>query len=107
MARQYQKKQHLLKQINEMMESGMTQREIADELGLTGYRPVHELLKRERKQKMPDIPKRKGRPHVRPLTANEDYGREIAKLKMENMLLRVFLQSTERLTYTSSLRSFP
>ena len=70
MARQYQKKQHLLKQINEMLESGMTQREIADELGLTGYRPVHELLKRER---------------------------EIAKLKMENMLLRDFLQSTERM----------
>ena len=43
MARQYQKKQHLLNQINEMLESGMTQREIADELGLTGYRPVHEL----------------------------------------------------------------
>ncbi len=37
----------------------MTQREIADELGLTGYRPVHELLKRERKKKMPGIPKAK------------------------------------------------
>ena len=55
MARQYQKKQHLFKQINEMLESGMTQREIADELGLTGYRPVHELLKRERRKKMPGI----------------------------------------------------
>lgn len=36
MARQYQKKQHLLKQINEMQESGMTQREMAEDLGLTG-----------------------------------------------------------------------
>lgn len=97
MARQYQKKQHLLKQINEMLESGMTQREIADELGLTGYRPVHELLKRERRKKMSGIPKPKGRPRVRPLTTNEDYEREIAKLKMENMLLRDFLQSTERM----------
>ena len=51
MARQYQKKQHLLKQIKEMLESGMTQREIADELGLTGYLPVHELLKRDRKNR--------------------------------------------------------
>ena len=97
MARQYQKKQHLLKQINEMLESGMTQQEIADELGLTGYRPVHELLKRERKKKIPGIPKPKGRPRVRPLTTKEDYEREIAKLMMENKLLRDFLQSTERM----------
>ena len=97
MARQYQKKQRLLKQINEMLESGMTQREIADELGLTGYRPVHELLKRERNKKVPGIPKPKGRPRVRTLTTNEDYEHEIAKLKMENKLLRDFLQSTERM----------
>ena len=97
MARQYQRKKHLLKQINEMLESGMTQREIADELGLTGYRPVHELLKRERNKKIPGIPKPKGRPRVRTLTTNEDYEHEIAKLKMENKLLRDFLQSTERM----------
>ena len=80
MARQYQRKKHLLKQINEMLESGMTQREIADELGLTGYRPVHELLKRERNKKIPGIPNPKGRPRVRTLTTNEDYEHEIAKL---------------------------
>ena len=97
MARQYQRKKHLLKQINEMLESGMTQREIADELGLTGYRPVHELLKRERNKKIPGIPNPKGRPRVRTLTTNEDYEHEIAKLKMENKLLRDFLQSTERM----------
>lgn len=96
MARQYQKKQHLLKQINEMLASGMTQQEVADELGLTGYRPVHELLKRERKKKIPGVPKPKGRPRTRQLATNEDYEREIAKLQMENKLLRDFLQSTER-----------
>ena len=96
MARQYQKKQHLLKQINEMLASGMTQQEVADELGLTGYRPVHELLKRERKKKIPGVPKPKGRPHTRPLTTKEDYEKEIAKLQMENKLLRDFLQSIER-----------
>ena len=96
MARQYQKKQHLLNQINEMLASGMTQQEVADELGLTGYRPVHELLKRERKKKIPGVPKPKGRPRIRHLTTKEDYEHEIAKLQMENKLLRDFLQSTER-----------
>lgn len=96
MARQYQRKQHLLKQINEMLAMGMTQQEVADELGLTGYRPVHELLKRERRKKIPGIPKTKGRPRTRQLTTKEDYEREIAKLQMENKLLRDFLQSTER-----------
>ena len=97
MARQYQRKQHLLKQINEMLASGMTQQEVADELGLTGYRPVHELLKRERRKKIPSVPKPKGRPRTRQLTTKEDYEREIAKLQMENKLLRDFLQSTERM----------
>ena len=96
MARQYQRKQHLLKQINEMLASGMTQQEVADELGLTGYRPVHELLKRERKKKIPSVPKPKGRPRIRQLTTKEDYEREIAKLQMENKLLRDCLQSPER-----------
>ena len=96
MARQYQKKQHLLKQINEMLAMGMTQQEVADELGLTGYRPVHELLKRERKKKIPGVPKTKGRPRICQLTTKEDYEREIAKLQMENKLLRDFLQSMER-----------
>ena len=96
MARQYQKKQHLVKQINEMLAMGMTQQEVADELGLTGYRPVHELLKRERRKKIPRVPRPKGRPRTRQLTTKEDYEREIAKLQMENKLLRDFLQSTER-----------
>ena len=96
MARQYQKKQHLVKQINEMLAMGMTQQEVADELGLTGYRPVHELLKRERRKKTPGVPRPKGRPRTRQLTTKEDYEREIAKLQMENKLLRDFLQSTER-----------
>ena len=96
MARQYQRKQHLLQQINEMLEMGMTQQEVADELGLTGYRPVHELLKRERRKKIPNVPKPKGRPRTRQLITMADYEREIAKLQMENKLLRDFLQSTER-----------
>ena len=97
MSRQYQKKQHLLDQIKEMLASGMTQKEVEAELGLTGYRPVHELLKRERKKKIPGVPKPKGRPHIRPLSTEEAYKREITRLQMENKLLRDFLQSTERM----------
>ena len=96
MSRQYQKKQHLLSQINKMLASGMTQKEVEEELGLTGYRPVHELLKRERRKSVPGVPKPKGRPRSRPLTTEEAYKREIARLQMENKLLRDFLQSTER-----------
>ena len=97
MSRQYQKKQHLLYQIKEMLASGMTQKEVEAELGLTGYRPVHELLKRERKKTIPGVPKPKGRPRSRPLEPEEVYKREIARLQMENKLLRDFLQSTERM----------
>ena len=96
MSRQYQKKQHLLEQIRQMLASGMTQREVEEELGLTGYRPVHELLKRERRKEIPGMPKTKGRPRTRPLTTEDDYKKEISRLQMENKLLRDFLQSTER-----------
>ena len=96
MSRQYQKKQHLLEQIRQMLASGMTQREVEEELGLTGYRPVHELLKRERRKEIPCIPKTKGRPRTRALTTEDDYKKEISRLQMENKLLRDFLQSTER-----------
>ena len=96
MSRQYQKKQHLLEQIRQMLASGMTQREVEEELGLTGYRPVHELLKRERRKEIPGMPKTKGRPRTRSLTTEDDYKKEISRLQMENKLLRDFLRSTER-----------
>jgi SOS-response transcriptional repressor LexA len=95
MARKYQHTQMLLGQIKEMLEKGMTQREVEQELGLTGYRPVHELLKRERKKEVPGMPKPKGRPRQRPLSTEEEYRNEIARLQMENKLLRDFLRSTE------------
>jgi len=49
MARKYQHTQRLLPEIKKMLEQGMTQKEGEDALGLTGYRPVYALLKRERK----------------------------------------------------------
>jgi len=50
MPRKYQHTQELMPQIKEMLSQGMTQRQIEEKLGLTGYRPVHALLKRERKK---------------------------------------------------------
>ena len=52
MARKYQHVQEMLPQIKEMLASGMTQTEVEKAFGLTGDRPVHNLLKRERKKEL-------------------------------------------------------
>ena len=92
MARKYQHTQHLLPQIKKMLEQGMTQKEVEDELGLTGCRPVHELLKRERKKEAQGIPKQRGRKAAKTL---QEYKYENKRLRMEVELLRDFLQCTE------------
>ena len=61
MPRKYQHTQELLPQIKEMLATGKTQKEIEAELGLTGDRPVHELLKRERKKEQQGVSKHLGR----------------------------------------------
>lgn len=93
MARKYQHTQQLLEQIKEMLAKGMTQKEVENALGLTGYRPVHELLKRERKKEMQGIRKIRGR---KPAQTLQEYKRENKRLKMENKLLLDFLQLTGR-----------
>ena len=70
----------------------MTQKEVEDALGLTGYRPVHSLLKRERKKDLRGIPKQRGR---KPAKTLQEYKYENKRLKMEVELLRDFLQCTE------------
>ena len=52
MSRKYQHTKELLPQIKKMLDQGMTQKQIEAKLGLTGSRPVHELLKRERKKEI-------------------------------------------------------
>jgi len=94
MARKYQHTQQLLPQIKEMLEQGMTQKEVEDALGLTGYRPVHSLLKRERKKDLQGIPKQRGR---KPAKTLQEYKYENKRLKMEVELLRDFLRCTERM----------
>lgn len=93
MARKYQRTMELLPQIKEMLAQGMTQRQVENALGLTGYRPVHELLKRERKKAIQGVPKQRGR---KPAKTLAEYKYENKRLKMENELLRDFLHFTER-----------
>ena len=85
MARRYQKVQKLLPEIKRMLESGMSQREVTERLGLEGDRPIHDLLKRERKKVMPN---QRGRKPARTL---QEYKYENKRLKMENVLLRDFI----------------
>lgn len=88
MARRYQKIQELLPEIKEMLGGGMSQREVAEKLGLKGERPIHDLLKRERKKEIQGIPKQRGRKPARTL---QEYKYENQRLKMENTLLRDFI----------------
>ena len=94
MPRKYQHTKELLPQIKKMLEQGLTQKQIEDKLGLTGDRPIHNLLKRERKKEISScIPKQRGR---KPAKTLQEYKYENKRLKMEVELLRDFLSLTER-----------
>ena len=88
MARGYQKIKELLPVIEEKLASGMSQREIEKEFGLVGDRPIHNLLKRERRKKKAQ-PKRRGR---KPAITLQEYKYENKRLKQENDMMRDFLQ---------------
>ena len=82
-----------------MRQDGMTLKEIADELGLSlkqmknwSYR--HNCEKRNTLKGI--MPKRKGRPIKDGQPPKQDVEKELERLRMENKLLRDFLQSTER-----------
>ena len=93
MARKYQHTLELLPKIKEMQEKGMSHKEIEDALGLTGDRPIHNLLKRERRKERKGISKSRVR---KPATTLQEYKRENKRLRMENELLRDFLSLTGR-----------
>ena len=100
--RNYTHIQEFLPEIKEMIAGGKSQREIAEHFGFKDKYVVKELLKRERrKQKKRDagiVPRPKGRPRkdteTKDIVAEQAY--EIKRLRMENELLRDFLQSTGR-----------
>ena len=91
--RRYTNMQDLLPTIEKMLESGKSHREIEAELGLEGDRPVHNLLKRQRKNAAKGAPKFCGRKTAKTL---QEYKYENKRLKMEVKLLQDFLQSAER-----------
>ena len=87
-------------QIISMREAGMTRQEIADELGLTKeqikgwikrYNRRGRVLLKEREHKAKGRPRKDGEP------PKQDIQKEVERLRMENKLLRDFLQSTERM----------
>ena len=88
MARRYQKTQMLLSEIKQMLESGRSQREVAERLGLEGDRPIHDLLKRERRKARQITAKLRGR---KPAGTLQEYKYENERLKMKNVLLRDFI----------------
>ena len=92
--RRYTNMLALLPVIESMLEAGMSHREIEDELGLEGERPVHNLLKRQRRKAAKGMPKYRGR---KPAKTLQEYKYENKRLMMEIKLLQDFLQSTERM----------
>lgn len=100
--RNYTHIQVLLPEIKAMLAEGKTQREIAEHYGFRDKQVVKELLKRERRKERKleagILPRPKGRPgkdgSPRDIVAEQAY--EIQRLRMENKLLRDFLQFTGR-----------
>ena len=94
--------QALLPEIRAMEAAGKTKREIAEHFGLRDKYVVKQLLARERRKEEKMVagilPRPKGRPRkdtpTRDVVAEQAY--EIKRLKMENKLLRDFLQLTGR-----------
>ena len=85
--------------ILQMKEAGMVHSEIAAELGLTTEQVkscVWRHLKRKKAISYGNPPKPKGRPRKDGQPPRQDLQKEVERLRMENRLLRDFLQSTER-----------
>jgi transposase-like protein len=82
-----------------MRAEGLTLREIGDELGLS-YKQMRDWSYRHnREQRNMTIgkePKPKGRPRKDGQPPRQNAQKELERLRMENKLLRDFLQSTER-----------
>ena len=100
--RRYTHVQELLPEIKAMLSEGRSQQEIAEYLGLSDKNVVKELLKRERRKErkikagLKLRPKGRPRKRAEPVDIVAEQAYEIKRLKMENELLRDFLQFTER-----------
>lgn len=94
--------QMLLPEIEAMMAEGKTQREVAEYFGSKDKYVVKRLLNRQREKRRKleagIVPRPKGRPRkdAAPRDVATEQAYEIARLQMENKLLRDFLQFAER-----------
>ena len=98
--RNYTHTQVLLPEIRAMVAAGKTQREIAEHFGFSSKEVVRELLKRERRKEAKIaagiIPRPQGRPRKDGPAPHQREKAELERLRMENKLLRDFLQLTGR-----------
>ena len=94
--------QMLLPEIEAMIAEGKTQREVAEYFGSKDKYVVKRLLDRQREKRRKleagIVPRPKGRPwkDAAPRDVATEQAYEIARLRMENKLLRDFLQFAER-----------
>ena len=91
--RKYAHMKELEEQVISMRESGMTRQEIADELGLDKIQIKNCIYRYNRRRTQlahGHVPRPRGRPC-------KDPQKELERLRMENKLLRDFLQSMERM----------
>ena len=95
--RNYTHVQMLLPEIEAMIAEGKTQREVAEYFGFKDKYVVKRLLNRQREE-AGIVPRPKGRPRkdAAPRDVATEQAYEIARLQMENKLLRDFLQFAER-----------
>lgn len=100
--RNYTHVQMLLPEIEAMIAEGKTQREVAEYFGFKDKYVVKRLLNRQREKRRKleagIVPRPKGRPRkdAAPRDVATEQAYEIARLQMENKLLRDFLQFAER-----------
>ena len=100
--RNYTHVQMLLPEIEAMIADGKTQREVAEYFGFKDKYVVKRLLNRQREKRRKleagIVPRPKGRPRkdAAPRDVATEQAYEIARLRMENKLLRDFLQFAER-----------
>lgn len=104
MSRKYVKMKELEPQILAMRAAGKTRSEIAESLGLEKKQIANWVTRHNHGQARKEagiLPKKKGRPRknadlTNPEEIIKEQACEIRRLKMENELLRDFLQSVER-----------
>lgn len=100
--RNYTHVQMLLPEIEAMIAEGKTQREVAEYFGFKDKYVVKRLLNRQREKRRKleagIVPRPKGMPRkdAAPRDVATEQAYEIARLRVENKLLRDFLQFAER-----------